>query len=228
MQPLTAETRQKRIDDIVESITTNTSFKKADSLRTGINEFYPTFDHPTPQSTVVGKTYSVMCIRLVEPYMTQYHQHLKSFPDWIPVLGQVHEDSKTIQFPHVHVHIDTRFINLQRWPYVGPDTLQEELIIRPILLLKALGWLDAVIKYTPMALKAEWVVKKRKCRANPINFPKLEKLHKEYEGSQLGEDMICPHKGVPVRCGHLENGVYTCPGHGLQWDRQGKAYHQEL
>jgi Rieske [2Fe-2S] domain len=224
MRPLTAEARQKRIDDIVESITINTTFKNADRLTEQVNDVYPTFDYPTPQRTAIGKTYGVMCVRLVEPRLKlHYHQHLAGFPQWIPVLGQVHEDSKTILFPHVHVHIDTRFIDFQEWPDVNGINVQNELITRPVCLLQAFGRGFSVNKYAQTAYRVEWAIKRRKCKNNAVKFPKLEKLHKEYEGTQLGEDMICPHRGMPVRCGHLENGVYTCPGHGLQWDRQGKA-----
>jgi Rieske [2Fe-2S] domain len=192
---------------------------KLKRMRSHIEAIYPTVEHKSPEQTEVGKYYEVLCARLIAPKanLHSWEVHgVKNWPEWIPTMGPVHDDIKELNFPHIHVHLDLRFISTQ----VVSKPLSYFYVLRPLIL-----YFQSLGVYQTTSERVEWAVKRLRCRREPPKFEdkNISNLESHYKKAHLGPQMLCPHKKIPVRCGVLSpKGIFTCPGHGLRWDTKGK------
>ena len=134
--------------------------------------------------------------------------------DW-PVFSDKHEDREIIGFPHMHYHIDWRFVSRRaigeigryRWRRIehlyglvlheGPmneDNLPASVMRRR----KYRGTFEDVLGAFP---QAKW----------------LDKLASTYATCRL-KNMTCPHRNISLANCQVVNGIVTCPGHGLRWN----------
>ena len=129
--------------------------------------------------------------------------------DW-PVLGPRHSDKEIIGFPHVHYHVDWRFVSksvLHSVANFGRQTLFGIVVHR-----------GAETDFLPAP-----VMRRRKCiRGFEAlgTFPRapwLRELESVYASRRL-ENLVCPHRGIPLVGCPREGNVVTCPGHGLRWN----------
>lgn len=136
-------------------------------------------------------------------------------PGWWPTLGPEHEDREILEFPPWHIHIDPRFVPNSRF--------KPELLISPLNLSRT-----ERDPYPPLTHERRIV---RCCRTMPgwpWNAPipyfkghtMWKRLEDEYAGARLKSCKVCPHRGIPLSSMEPQDGVLTCPGHGLRWDAQ--------
>lgn len=128
--------------------------------------------------------------------------------NFVPVLGDFHEDAEIINFPYLHIHIDFRFLNLNESRF-------------------APSYLMNIMTYVLVAEipdKVEVVLKRRKCRSQTKKFPQTHfaaRLEEEFE-EKKAVGGICPHRGLRLSDGHkTKAGQIVCAGHGLCWKKNG-------
>lgn len=155
----------------------------------------------------VGDFYLVPCLiwplssymalsTIAELKVKGYYQ--KSLIPITPFINHPHNDKENGQ-NHLHVHADTRFLGsttYKKYCFVPqmrmPWPIPHQYIILPVV--------DTKEKYpTPTHL-----IKKSKLKHNCIYKNK------------------CPHRGYDLSAVQEENGIITCPLHGLQFDAQTK------
>jgi hypothetical protein len=168
--------------------------------------------NPSPVGVIVGKYYMVPCAEW------PYSQRKKHYPQFIPLLGTVHEDKDIIGFTPWHIHVDTRFLTMKLYQQ------EATALARPFSLTGA--WLDTDTLLEEAS--ANLVLRKTKARrANPPEWPIpssywLPALESTYANASAACG-VCPHRQIPLSAGRdMGNGVTQCPGHGLCWDRNGK------
>lgn len=191
---------------------------KSKRMRSQIEAIYPTIEHQSPEQTEVGKYYKVLCARLTDPDRRAHiwlENEVKNWPEWIPTLGPVHDDTKELDFPHIHIHLDLRFFSKT----VITDSNAYAYMLRPLIL-----YLYISGNYRLSCQSIEWAVKRLQCkRETPVFQEKnIRNLESYYKKACLGRDGLCPHRGIPIKCGTTSSeGITTCPGHGLRWNQQG-------
>ena len=166
--------------------------------------------NPSPLEVEVGKLYKVPCIRRVRA-------NGDDDVEWIPVIGPVHDDKEAIGFPHLHVHHDTRFSDLNLNLFMGSlarlgrvERLDKEV-------LQADRWFKADLRFS---------MRRRRCKRQtdcwrPVHF--TEALEEQHRHCRIGADGLCPHRGIPLALGHkLADGSTVCAGHGLRWIADGE------
>ncbi len=166
--------------------------------------------NPSPVNVVAGKYYSVPCAEW--PFKTKnYH------PQFVPLLGTVHEDRDIIKFNPWHIHVDTRFVTIQ------PNQEETRALARPFCLTSTFSSNDMLFKEA----SANLAVRRMKARrANPPEWQRnlswLLALESAYANANAACG-VCPHRQIPLSAGRdMGGGVTQCPGHGLCWDRNGK------
>ncbi len=148
--------------------------------------------------------------------------------DW-PVLGPMHEDAEHIGFPWLHYHIDGRFLNArqyrhmanQAWPKGDHDRALNGL---PIMSPRGM----------PDTLPRRPHLKRRQCRRTIQRWAVAQEtkrwgLQEAYGGEvhalRLPDGRaLCPHRKVDLsQFPADEQGLVTCPLHGLRVCVQSKA-----
>ena len=158
---------------------------------------------------VPGRFYQVPCIFYRYCGMT----------DWWPVLGPRHKDVAFLNFPHLHYHVDGRFLSKRQRRHLAGYAM-------------SLETLAGMVSSRPLNLRngepppPEPTVKRRKCSLARIDYaqhhqPNIQKIathfaaHKCKRGEQ---GWICPHQATPLGSIAPVDGVITCPLHGLRID----------
>lgn len=151
---------------------------------------------------VVGRFYEVPCV--FYPWFGR--------KEWWPVIGHRHSDKRFLNFPHVHYHVDGRFLT-------APQARFATRYGRPLTQVLAASPLHTRGEETP----AVPTMKRRRCRvaAIPYGFPRerlILGIAEHYAGHQCRASehgWVCPHQHVPLGSVAPINGVVTCPLHGL-------------
>jgi hypothetical protein len=175
-------------------------------------------DHP-PE---IGRFYLVPTIRYPLCHVVA---------DW-PVLGVKHADAEHFRFPHDHYHIDTRFMTCGLLRKLRKRDRKEVLPGQASRL--ALCWRDSTGGLEFSTLPHPPVEYRRlKCVTPVIAYPfggvpqvlAFREALADVSLLDTKHGPVCPHRGF--RMGAIapdENGVLTCPLHGLQFcARSGKA-----
>ena len=133
--------------------------------------------------------------------------------DW-PVIGPKHEDAAIIKFPFYHYHIDWRFVCERDW-WGRQDSRCFATVLHES---------GANPDHPVNPILGPPVLKRMKCKRQfpdyPLSFPAgwLQALAAAYMGCKLKPGLICPHRLLPLDSLPDDNGVVTCPGHGLKWN----------
>lgn len=158
----------------------------------------------------VGEWYLVPTVRYV--YMSDIAR------DW-PVFLPRHEDARFFAFDDLHYHVDPRFLSLSFSSLLGGDI--EEVLgqsQRAPLAKKRFGPWSISDPPAPV-----W--RRRKCQIPEAVYqfavnPRVLALKEHFAGQHCKSNRhgwVCPHQNWPM--GSLapdENGVLTCPLHGLR------------
>ena len=150
-------------------------------------------------------------------------------PQWWPVHGPMHEDREFIKFPHYHYHVDWRFLNqAQRAKAAGPDRIPPIYNIPiSVVVLSEDPYQTAMLTDRPKddPLRHQYA-RTKKLRCHAIPWPTTEQmptakwydtLTQAYRDHQLKPGLICPHRGAELAGIPPQDGIITCPMHGLQW-----------
>jgi hypothetical protein len=146
---------------------------------------------------VMGRYYKVPTIEASVTYRRRV---------W-PIIGPAHKDIEFINFDYEHYHIDARFLSEDDFKYLQAQTPKS---------------VYAVVIHTEMTIGIKpvspVVMRWRKCKREyppyPYGVKWLVAMRKAYADCQL-KTPVCPHRGLPLDGLKVENGVVTCPGHGL-------------
>lgn len=156
---------------------------------------------------LIGQSYIIPLVR------GRWHWITRNWPIFTPL----HEDSKFLNFPHQHYHIDHRFVPapvmryvMRIWEHKSPNYYKSgysPFTISP--LMQNLG----EIKYRRAQCLREWPT-------FPYAKSKLfNDLQNNYANAKLKDGHICPHKGVDLSTFAPDaDGCVTCPAHGLRWN----------
>ena len=166
-----------------------------------------------------GRQYLTTCIRAAINSITP--------PDWLPVIGQPHDDAKYIGFKPVHVHLDWRFLDAEQRESIrsmGENAVHDAVIVVTYpegtgmeLKLKDALADDSIPNHS--FIRTLFKTYQGPFPAYPSRQPYwMPALSKAYRDSRMGNDHICPHRGADLSgVDPDEHGVITCPLHGLRW-----------
>ena len=167
---------------------------------------------------VIGRSYQVPCVRAIWPDGNRVA--------WWPVLGPAHDDREIIGFDPEHWHVDFRFLPGQLTAPERARKTAQDCYVVPInhvyldrhhpsepLDSERLDLVPARIYHQVQARRYQGPY------PSYIHVPWIRKLEAAYEHTTLKNGTVCPHKGADLS-GILpnENGIITCPLHGLRWD----------
>ena len=148
------------------------------------------------------------------------YTYLKYKGEW-PVLGAMHTDVAHFNFPHVHYHVDPRFLTKRQ--------------VEQVEGYYSVWSLAAVTQGQPLHRRDEPlpkgrpILKRRKCRSIETPYAHDDKapvlaLRADYSDSALpiakpDGRLLCPHRKVDLSSlVPDEQGIVTCPLHGLRVD----------
>lgn len=147
-----------------------------------------------------------------------------------PIIGPKHSDAEIINYPHLHYHIDGRFLTEMQWRHAERSNLRG--------VHYALAAQPMVGKYAGQSFEEklpEPALRRRLCRASHLPYVAevvttlredtfIPKLRAAFCSKQLirGPDgWICPHRGAHMGSIAADTyGVITCPLHGLRWNAE--------
>lgn len=168
---------------------------------------------------VVGRFYMVPTV----------HYYLHGLTTYWPVLGPIHDDAEDLDFPHLHFHLDGRFLSkrmrssLRNYRRLEDDTLLNGTVL-----------IEVREEYRKQygELPRQPVLRRRKCRRADIPYTaearekilesrgnKIEVRHGfPAEPIRLRDGRIlCPHRKVDLSTFAPDaDGLVTCPLHGLR------------
>jgi hypothetical protein len=154
----------------------------------------------------VGKFYRVPCVE------TDRHTWLGN--GWLPVLGPLHEDRGAVNFPWAHWHVDWRFVDQRKYREVLQMRTDPRSVFGVVIQRK-----DTDERFI---VSGEPTMRRMKCKREFAAYPAsqaqwLPALEREFAGCKM-KNMVCPHRGLPLRGCPQDGDVVTCPGHGLRWN----------
>ena len=177
------------------------------------------------KSMKLGKFYFVRCLRAT------WSRDNK--PEWTPVIGPPHDDLEHIGFKHQHFHVDSRFLGKRTQNRTAENQHKNRKInlafvlpISHVIPIGSKGKLkldDKRLEDFPEESYMRTMKLKFKTECPEYNFkpPWLLSMEKAYRNARLSPDMMCPHRGADLNGMKTdENGLLTCPLHGLRWDTQ--------
>jgi hypothetical protein len=156
---------------------------------------------------VVGRFYLVPCVR----------GEWNSKVAWWPVAGGIHNDAEFFAFKEDHYHLDPRFMTDADLDRGDPEK-------HPLSWRPALGPLAE----TPTLLR-------RKCKRAGVMYrhghrPEAQGLRATFAGrtcARNAQGLICPHRHYGLgSIAPNENGIITCPLHGLMIGADGAVLRQ--
>lgn len=172
---------------------------------------------------VIGTIYDVPTVEMWEKIYKGGEISHYTFLRLVPVIGPEHEDAEHINFPYDHWHIDWRFATKGHWK----EETSRMTDFR-VLAVVAIRGSESVIRFVRgNPFRRRWVCKRPMPQWPPTDDVKysnvrwMKGLENEYAGCPLKPGQICPHRGVPLATLPADsNGVVTCPGHGLAFNRK--------
>lgn len=168
----------------------------------------------------IGKFYRVPCLkartRLTDGFPIYYWHG-----EWIPIIGPLHRDAEIIDFPFAHWHIDWRFVSAKVYEDVQGSRYDKSVLSMPFQQYP----ISARVEDTTQTMYTGNVELRRlKCKRpmpswEPIreHVKWLAKLEESCAHLKM-KNMVCPHRGIPLKSCSQDGDVVMCPGHGLRWN----------
>lgn len=169
---------------------------------------------------VVGQRYLVPTVTY--PWLGDRPDRFKAWPVFLPK----HNDADHLKFVHQHYHVDPRFLTKAQTRYAGTYYWHEHTGGGDVSEAEATAQRAPLFaRGYPVHPPVVWLP--RRCYRANVTYhygdePKIESMRAHYAGRQCAKSRggwLCPHKRFPL--GSLQpdqNGVVTCPLHGLQID----------
>lgn len=134
----------------------------------------------------------------------------------VPVQGdKPHCDAEYIGTTQPHYHVDPRYMSdaeLSRWLQGYPKPLGTDLAAMAL----RVGVPESAVTQGPMLLEM--------LHYRPMpQYPELDEypwrlaLEKAMSRKRMRK-LLCPHQFLTIPSELVENGIATCPGHGLRWE----------
>lgn len=133
--------------------------------------------------------------------------------EWWPVWGPKHNDVEHFNFEKLHYHVDPRFLTKRLWRHFG--------VFRdPIADVQATPLNNSFLDNGP----PKPVLRRMRCRlahsewqfTDPISVVGLNDQWKGKQCPKGKRGFVCPHKLFPLGSVVPQDGVITCPLHGLR------------
>lgn len=176
----------------------------------------PRIDRMT-EGPIAGRWYMVPTV------LATWNMEVKHWP----VVGPLHDDEQFFKFPHMHYHVDGRFLTRRQQiaaiGFWGPDSLHERLArvcMGSPLQTNAIGC-------NPGGLPKP-VLMKKKCTiaailpGHDITEATTQRAMVAHFAGRICKHckrgFICPHQNVALGAVAVIDGVITCPLHGLRID----------
>ena len=189
------------------------------------HQCYQATDQTGQKSMKLGKFYFVRCLRAT------WSRDNK--PEWTPVIGPPHDDLEHIGFKQQHLHVDFRFLGKKARRHAKEHQHGDReinlvfvlpiSIVMPIGSREGFGLDDKRLQEFPEESYMKTIKLKFKTECPEYNFkpPWLRSMETAHRNARLSPNMICPHRGADLSgMKPDENGLLTCPLHGLRWDTQ--------
>lgn len=175
----------------------------------------------------VGKFYRVPCIKTVAKH--RWDRLWRG--EWVPVMGPEHRDDGAVNFPLLHWHVDWRFASARLWNRLTAHSIYGEsgAFHHVVTHYPSTGKFGGELELEPF-VQGEVELKRRKCLRPLPTYPLklaqwMPKLNEECAHLKL-KNMVCPHRGLPLKGCPQDGDVVTCPGHGLRWNvKTGELVH---
>lgn len=151
--------------------------------------------------------------------------------DW-PVLGPLHHDAEIFNFPHLHYHVDARFLTYRQAEMALSGRRRGARLTRDEELAFVCTGYPLCNIDGPGLDKGRPLLKRLRCArhgvgtplgvASGVGLPQLVKLERKYgrpaEPRRVkGGRLLCPHQKVDLSQFPVDkDGLVTCPLHGLK------------
>lgn len=173
----------------------------------------------------VGESYVVPCIK-ARTVFTNGSKVANWGGEWIPVLGPVHRDAEIINFPFLHYHVDWRFVSERVFQRVARDRLDRFVLAQPLMVHPSKPNERAEDEKEMVVESVVPDYRMRECKREMqtwFSFVGYETVRwmKGLEESCAHlkmENMVCPHRGTPLKGCPQDGDVVHCPNHGLRWN----------
>jgi hypothetical protein len=148
--------------------------------------------------------------------------------EW-PVLGAMHTDVEHFNFPYPHYHVDVRFLTQRQVSLIESYYRHQQLSVAAIVGVQPLHRRGEALP------KGRPILKRRKCRTAETPYvwgdqaPVLA-LRADYSDPAMpiakpDGRLLCPHRKVDLSSlVPDEQGIVTCPLHGLRVDCRRNAH----
>jgi Rieske [2Fe-2S] domain len=135
---------------------------------------------------------------------------------WWPVWGNKHSDVEHFNFPHLHYHVDPRFLTRR---HIRETTSWSRTVLQSI---QASPLNHADLKSGPPKPQ----LRRMRCSLSHSEWGFADAkaviaLNAAFTGKQCPSGkrgFVCPHKHFPLGTVESVNGVVTCPLHGMRID----------
>ena len=182
---------------------------------------------PLPDRLIPDNTYIRPCLRA---------SWLSDQPHWVPILGSIHTDPEHVRADFRHAHVDYRFLTLpakRRLEHIQSRSAEifnvHPVHHRPVSHVSPKGLAQNIALEDPIldtVPTRNWFSLRRRVHTGPYpDYPThLAPWHQDLSEAYAGFSLIdglCPHQGTDLTAiPPDQNGVITCPLHGLQWCAQ--------
>ena len=172
---------------------------------------------PRPlHEAVVGHTYDVPCIHIVTD--TVFPNEFLRVGEFVPVMLPAHEDADYFEFPHVHYHVDFRFVTDEQWDRMKTSAGYIHACIITLSLVDGEPFFQPLPCLRPMPDFPTASEIERENGPDETLVTALRGLEDHYQHVPMDTGtMVCPHRGVCLKGLPATDGVVVCPAHGLAW-----------
>lgn len=126
-----------------------------------------------------------------------------------PVIGPRHDDATDLNFPHLHYHLDGRFLSDRMLNAIGGWYGSKERAVAAVVLTEPRNIENCEWTATKYGrLPAKPTLRRRKCRHSIWTYPPSARASLI---KHIGEDRIGARLGLPAKAIHRRNGQVLCP-----------------
>jgi hypothetical protein len=173
---------------------------------------------------VVGRSYDVPCVQVVGD--TVFPNEFLRPGELVPVMLPAHEDAEYFDFPHLHYHVDFRFVSDDLWQRMQQCTDHVHACIITLSLIEQQPRLEHLrcMREMPEFPTADEIVAHDADQMYEGLIGAVCGLERHYRDARIDTDtLVCPHRGVCLKGLPTEAGVVVCPAHGLAWNVESGA-----
>jgi nitrite reductase/ring-hydroxylating ferredoxin subunit len=132
-----------------------------------------------------------------------------------------HEDGEYFEFPHLHYHVDFRFVSADQWERMqkGSAYIHACIITTSLVAAEPLVQPLVCLRTMPDFPTAGEIVEHDPDGRDELLVSALQGLEAHYREQRIDTaTLVCPHRGVCLKGLPVNGGVVVCPAHGLAWN----------